>query len=190
MDRKRIAVLPGTFDPITYGHMDIIRRGAALFEELVIGVARNPSKKPLLPLDLRVHLIERLTGELANVRVESFEGMTVQFVERVGANVIVRGIRTFSDFEYEFQLALANRCMSGVETVFVMASAENAFVRSTLIKQGAALGADMSAFVPTEVLEHLRQHLPASETGTAGLDGDETPFQGKKGSGLRGEGYE
>jgi len=190
VSRKRTAALPGTFDPITYGHLDIIERGAGLFDELVIGVSRNPSKQPLLPLEMRVDLIRELTAAIANVRVETFEGMTVDFVKRIGAEVILRGIRTFADFEYEFQLALANRRMSGVETVFVMASAENSFVRSTLIKEAAALGGDMSPFVPPKVLEHLRKHSRAAAARGVGLDGAEPPPQGKKGSGLRGEGLE
>ena len=116
--------------------------------------------------------------------------MTVDFVRRIGAQVILRGIRTFADFEYEFQLALANRRMSGVETIFVMASAENAFVRSTLIKEAAALGGDMSPFVPAEVLKHLKASRSAASGGTMGLGGQEPPHQGKKGSGLRGEGMD
>lgn len=189
MTKKRIAVLPGTFDPITYGHLDIIKRGCDLFDELVVAVAKNPGKSPLLPTEVRVELISKLTRDLLNIRVETFEGMTVHFVKKVGAEAILRGIRTFADFEYEFQLALANRRMSGVETVFVMASAENSFVRSTLIKEAASLGGDMSPFVPPVVVEYLR-NFSVKLSGVTGLGGDEPPHQGKKGSGLRGEGME
>ncbi len=190
MNLKRIAALPGTFDPITYGHLDIIQRGAAMFDKLVIGVTRNPSKRILLPTEIRVSIIRELVRDLPNVKIETFTGMTVDFVAEVGAQVILRGIRTFADFEYEFQLALANRRMAGIETVFVMASAENSFVRSTLIKEGFALGGDMSAFVPPQVLAHLRKYLPSPEAAGAGLGGEEPPPQGRKGSGLTGEGIE
>ncbi len=187
----RLAVLPGSFDPITYGHLDIIRRGAAIFSELVVGVSQNPGKAPLLAVETRVELIRGLIRDLPNVRVETFTGMTVDFVKRLGAQVILRGIRTFADFEYEFQLALANRSLTGVETVFVMASAENSFVRSTLIKEAVALGGDMSHFVPPSVLSHLVKRLrPEAATGGVGLDGAEPPHSGKKGTGLRGEGIE
>jgi pantetheine-phosphate adenylyltransferase len=191
VNQKRIAALPGTYDPITYGHLDIIRRGAELFDELIIGVSQNPSKKPLLPADVRVELIRKLIADLPSVRVELFDGMTVDCVKRFGAHAILRGIRTFADFEYEFQLAIANRKIGGVETVFVMASAENAFVRSTLIKEAVALGGDMSAFLPSLVMEKLKEYsVDRSTQGTVGLAGDETPPPGKKGSGLRGEGLE
>ncbi|MBN2712593.1 MAG: pantetheine-phosphate adenylyltransferase [Planctomycetes bacterium] len=188
--KKRLAVLPGTFDPITYGHLDIIRRGAELFDELVIAVSRNPSKQPFLSAEERVELINGLITDLGGVSVELFEGMTVDFVKSKGSNVILRGIRTFADFEYEFQLAIANRRISGVETVFVMASAENSFVRSTLIKEAYALGGDISAFVPPQVVKALAQKTGLTMPKTVGLSGAETPPQGKKGSGLRGEGIE
>lgn len=190
MTEQHLAVLPGTFDPITYGHLDIIERGAHLFPELVIAVSRNPAKAPVLPIDVRVKLIEELTENLPNVRVDLFDGMTVNYVKSIGGSVILRGIRTFADFEYEFQLALANRRMSGVETVFVMASAENSFVRSTLIKEAATLGGDMSPFVPPPVVKYLKQYLQGDAGKSVGLGGDEPPAQGRKGSGLRGEGVE
>ncbi len=187
---KRIAVLPGTFDPITYGHLDIIRRGAKLFDELVVGVSRNPVKAPLLSAEERMGLIRELAQDIPNVRVDIFDGMTVDFVRRIGGHAILRGLRTYADFEYEFQLALANRQLSGVETIFVMASAENQFVRSTLIKEALALGGDISHFVPPAVVAYLRRRGAQRPTQTTGLGGDETPAVGRKGSGLRGEGVE
>ncbi len=190
MSQSRLAALPGTFDPITYGHLDVIRRAAELFDQVVVGVSQNPSKRAYLPIEVRVELIEELIGEIDNARVETFSGMTVDFVRRIGAAVIVRGIRTFSDFEYEFQLALANRQMSGVETVFVMASAENSFVRSTLIKEAVALGGDMTPFVPPCVQARLRDYIAETGGSSVGLGGEEAPDRGRKGSGIRGEGIE
>ncbi len=193
-NKKSIAVLPGTYDPITLGHMDIIERGAELYDELVVAVSENPAKRPLIPIDERLELIGLLTRDKPNIRAEMFTGMTVDFAKRIGAKVILRGIRTFADFEYEFQLALANRRLGGVETVFIMSSAERSFIRSTLIKEAVALGGDMSLFVPPPVQEALRRNLEKrgriSVRSFVGLDGEETPSMGKDGSGLRGEGIE
>ncbi|MBN1256587.1 MAG: pantetheine-phosphate adenylyltransferase [Planctomycetes bacterium] len=160
---------------MTSGHIDIIRRGAAIFERLTVGVARNPGKrKPLFSLDERLEMIRELVQDLDNVDVKSFEGMTVDFVRSMGAKVILRGIRTFGDFEYEFQLALANRSFKGIETVFVMANEENSFISSTLIKEAASLGADISRFVPESVSQRLHEKLAnKSNRDTAGLQGEE-----------------
>lgn len=192
--KKRIAVLPGSYDPITYGHLDIIERGAALYDELVVAVSENPAKEPLLPLEQRLSLIHNLTKRYGNIRAEMFTGMTVEFAKRIGAEVILRGIRTFADFEYEFQLALANKRIGDVETVFIMSSAERSFIRSSLIKEATALGGDVSPFVPEPVFEALKKRL--AEMGMihsrsrVGLDGDETPEIGRDGPGLRGEAIE
>ncbi|MCD8139734.1 MAG: pantetheine-phosphate adenylyltransferase [Planctomycetaceae bacterium] len=192
---KRIAVLPGSYDPITYGHLDIIERGAALYDELVVAVSENPAKEPLLPLEERLELIRQLTAGYGNIRAELFTGMTVEFAKRIGAQVILRGIRTFADFEYEFQLALANKRIGEVETIFVMSSAERSFIRSSLIKEAMALGGDVSAFVPEPVIEALTRRLEElgylnHSRSRVGLDGDETPDIGRDGSGLRGEAIE
>lgn len=191
---KNIAVLPGSYDPITLGHMDIIERGAKLFDELVVAVSENPAKKPLIPIDERLDLIRGLTREYPNIRAEMFTGMTVEFAKRIGARAILRGIRTFADFEYEFQLALANRRLGGVETVFIMSSAERSFIRSTLIKEAVALGGDMAPFVPAPVVEALQRNLAKrgriSVRSSVGLDGGETPDMGNDGPGLRGEAIE
>lgn len=194
MTQKRIAVLPGSYDPITYGHLDIIERGAALFDELVVAVSENPAKEPLLPLSCRLDLIRELTREYGNIRAEMFTGMTVDFARRIGAQAILRGIRTFADFEYEFQLALANKRIGEVETVFIMSSAERSFIRSSLIKEATALGGDVRAFVPDLVFEALTKRLAEkgmmSTRSRVGLDGDETPEMGRDGQGLRGEAIE
>ncbi len=191
--QRRVAVLPGSYDPVTYGHLDIIARGAALFDELVVAVSENPAKAPLLSLEERLELIRSLTKNLGNVRAEMFTGMTVEFVKRIGAEVILRGIRTFADFEYEFQLALANKRIGEVETVFITSSAERSFIRSSLIKEAVALGADVSPFVPPQVFAALERRLGRHGTAgrsNVGLDGDETPDIGRDGPGLRGEAIE
>ncbi len=193
LPQKRVAVLPGSYDPVTYGHLDIIERGAALFDELVVAVSENPAKAPLLSLEERLELIRTLTKNLGNVRAEMFTGMTVEFVKRIGAEVILRGIRTFADFEYEFQLALANKRIGKVETVFITSSAERSFIRSSLIKEAVALGADVSAFVPKPVFAALERRLGRhgnAGRSNVGLDGGETPDIGKDGPGLCGEAIE
>ncbi len=194
MTRKRVALLPGSYDPITFGHLDIIERGAALFDELVVAVSENPAKEPMLPLEERLRLIGELTRVYGHIRAEMFTGMTVDFAKKIGAQAIVRGIRTFADFEYEFQLAVANRRIGGVETVFIMSSAERSFIRSSLIKEAVALGGDVSAFVPVQVLHALEKVMRLKGVNPTrslvGLDGDETPALGKHGQGLQGEAIE
>lgn len=191
MAKRHIAVLPGSFDPITLGHMDIVERGAALYDELVVAVSENAAKKPLLSIGERLDLIRELTRGHTHVRAEMFTGMTVEFCKSIGAEVILRGIRTYTDFEYEFQLAIANKRIGGIETVFIMSSAERSFVRSTLIKEAVALGGDVSPFVPKIVAEAMRRQMEKrgkiSHRGFVGLDGDEAPSLNKDGSGLRGE---
>lgn len=171
---SRVAVFPGTFDPITSGHFDVIRRGAAIFERLIVGVAESPGKhETLFSAAERVAMIRELVEDYDNVTVESFSGMTVDFVVNSGARVILRGIRTFGDFEYEFQLASANRAFAEVETVFILASEENSFVSSTLLKEAVSLGADVSRFLPASIEKLLRQRLSPGHGNVAGLRGDE-----------------
>jgi len=152
----RLAMFPGTFDPVTNGHVDIIRRGAALFDVLVVGVGNNPEKASLLGHQERAALVREVVADLGNVRVETFEGLTVDFARRVGAAVILRGVRGFSDLHFEYQVALTNRLAAGVETVFILTAPQHAFTSSTLIKQMARMGGDVSAMVPAQVLPHLR----------------------------------
>ena len=153
--QKRTAAFPGTFDPLTNGHLDVIRRAAGLYDEIVVAVGNNPDKKSLLPADQRAEMIRQVTGDLPNVRVENYTGLTVNFVKKLGVGVIVRGIRDSMDLQAEAQMAEVNRCASGVETVFLPTSAANAFLSSGLVRQILAGGGDVSAMVPPEVLPHL-----------------------------------
>ena len=150
------AVYPGTFDPPTNGHLDVIERGARLFSHLIVGVANNPEKGPLFSVEERLTMLRRLTAGFANVEIAAFSGLTVEFCRKRGAKVILRGIRTFSDFEYEFQMALTNRSLaSEIETLFVMPSETYSYLSSSMVKEAVALGGDLSRFVPETVLDCL-----------------------------------
>jgi len=157
----RTAVFPGSFDPITNAHLDVIRRGAALFDQLVIGVLTNPRKTPTFSSAERVALIQAEVGDLGpSVLVEAFEGLTVDFAARHQAGFVIRGLRAISDFEAELQMAHTNRRLSSsVDTVFLMTSLEYGYVSSTLAKEIAALGGDVSAMVPPGVAEALRTRV-------------------------------
>ncbi len=154
----RKAIYPGTFDPVTYGHLDVIKRGSKIFDELIIAVGHNPLKKPLFTVKERTNMVLKYAKEIPNVKVDCFEGMLVDYMKEMQINVILRGIRTVSDFEYEFQMALTNRVFKNdIETVFVMTSQEYSFLNSSLIKEAASLGGDISMFVPSEVKKLLQQ---------------------------------
>ena len=153
---KRIAVFPGTFDPVTNGHLDVIQRGRKLFDELIIAVGENPEKKALFTQAERAEIIRRLLADCPDVRVEVFTGLTVDFARKVGAGAILRGIRNSSDLQFEFQIALTNRAVAAVETIFIMTTTEYAFTSSSLIKQIAAMGGDVSSLVPAAVVEAMR----------------------------------
>ena len=154
------AIYPGTFDPVTYGHIDLIRRARKIFDEVVVAVARNEEKAPLFSLEERVDLLRRATKGLKGVRVDHFDILAVNYVRRKGSRVMVRGLRMLSDFEYEFQMALTNRKLADeVETIFMMPSEAYSYISARLIKEAAALGADLSAFVPSFVAEALRRKL-------------------------------
>jgi len=159
MGDKRLAVYPGMFDPPSLGHLDIIRRGLAVFDEIIVAVAANPDKAPLFTVAERMELLREAAADLAGVRVDSYEGLTVDFVKRVGAGGILRGIRTMSDFDYERHLALTNRTISGVETVFVMGSETYGFISSRLIREVARFGGDVSALVPPCVAKALAKRF-------------------------------
>ena len=159
MSGRQTAVYPGVFDPITLGHLDIIKRGAALFDRLVVAVASNPAKRSLFASEERLAMVRQATEDVGGVIVDAYEGLTVEFVGRCRASVILRGLRQHSDFEYEYQLALTNRTLSGVETLFVMADEKTAYISSRLVREVASLGGDVSALVPPNVLTALKQKL-------------------------------
>jgi pantetheine-phosphate adenylyltransferase len=160
----RIAVYPGSFDPVTLGHLDIIRRGAALFDRLVVAVAaKNPDKRSLFTTEERIDLVREATKDLTGVVVDAYEGLTAGHVAELGAGAILRGLRQHSDFEYEYQLALANRTISGIETVFVMADEHVAYISSHMVREVAALGGDISRFVPRHVAKAMAARIGTSD---------------------------
>ena len=145
------AIYPGTFDPVTYGHLDVIRRAAKLADELVVGILINTSKNPLFSVEERVEMLKEVTKDIPNVTVESFEGLLVEFARAKDASVI-RGLRCGSDFDYELQLAQANREIApDVDTVFIGASKEVGYISSTIVREAATFGADITKFVPQEI---------------------------------------
>jgi len=154
--RNRIAVYPGTFDPITNGHVDLVSRAANLFDTIIVGVAESPGKSPALPLDERVELTRTALSAVPNVKVLGFDSLLAHFVHEVGAGVLLRGLRAVSDFEYEFQLASMNRhLIPDVETLFLTPAEQHSFLSSTLIREIARLGGDVSGFVHPAVAAAL-----------------------------------
>lgn len=150
------AIYPGSFDPITFGHLDVIKRAALLFDELVIAVADNASKKALFSGEERVELIREVLGHCGNIRVERLEGLLVDFAHKQKAQVLIRGLRAISDFEFEFQMALMNRRLSpDLETVFLTPKEDCTFLSSRIVKEVARLGGDVRQFVPSVVAERL-----------------------------------
>jgi pantetheine-phosphate adenylyltransferase len=161
---KITAVYPGTFDPVTNGHLDLIQRSAALFDHVIIGLLRNTEKTPHFSLDERVEMLEAVIRKLNNVSVTTFDGLLVDFAEQIGASVIVRGIRAISDYEYELQMALMNtRLAPDIETVFLMSSEAYSFVSSRLIKQVFGLGGNISGLVPPVVEARLKGRVLKGE---------------------------
>jgi pantetheine-phosphate adenylyltransferase len=150
------ALCPGTFDPVTYGHLDIIGRTSRTFEQVVVGVLENPSKQPLFDLNERVALLEEACADMANVRVVSFRGLLVEFARGQGAEVIVKGLRAVSDYEYEIQMAQMNHRIGEIETLFIPTNPKWSFLSSSLVKEVARYGGDVKGLVP----EHVRARLP------------------------------
>ena len=154
---SRIAVYPGTFDPITNGHVDLVDRAAPLFDRLIVGVAESPGKKPALPLSLRVELASQALSRHGNVEIRGFDGLLAHFVRDLGAGVLLRGLRAVSDFEYEFQLASMNRhLIPDVETLFLTPAEQYGFISSSLVREISRLGGDVSGFVPPAVAQALQ----------------------------------
>ena len=161
-DNRKLAVYPGTFDPITNGHVDILERSLALFDEVIVAIAVNPRKQPLFTVEERSDLIRGAVpaGTRARVRCDSFDGLLVEYCKRQGSRVIVRGLRALADFEYEFQFALMNRRLENeVDTVFFMTDERNHYVSSSLVREVAGLGGDISGFVPPAVAKALAEKL-------------------------------
>ncbi len=156
----RVAVYPGTFDPVHLGHLDMIRRGARMFERLIVAVGVNPEKTPYFTGVERVELLERVTAPLGNVEVREFDGLAVRFLRDAQAMIMLRGLRTLSDMEYEFDMSLTNQNLDPeIETVFLMAQVEYSHFSSTLIRQIGVFGGDLSPFLPPEVAEAVRMRV-------------------------------
>jgi len=154
--RSVVAIYPGSFDPITNGHLDLIERGARLFDTLVVAVLHNGTKQPLFTIEDRVEMLREVVGDMINVEVDGFDGLLVNYAAHRGARVILRGIRAISDYEIELQMALTNRRLEpDIETVFLMAGEANSFVSSRLVKEVARLGGDIGGFVPASVASRL-----------------------------------
>ena len=154
------AIYPGTFDPVTNGHIDIIKRAQEIFSEVIVAVAHNPHKKPLFSVKERVNLLKKATADLKGVEVRDFDGLVVDFARRNRAKVLIRGLRMLSDFEYEFQMALTNRKLApDIETIFMMPHESYSYLSAKLLKEAVSLGADTSCFVPDFVEKALRGKL-------------------------------
>ena len=153
------AIFPGSFDPITNGHRDVIQRSVGLFDELIVAVGRSPHKNQLFTPKERVDMIAELVQDMESVSVESFDGLTVKYAAQRQADVILRGLRSLTDVQYEFQLAMTNRAVTGIETVFIMTSERYGFTSSTLIREVASLGGDLSNLIPENVQACLRNRF-------------------------------
>jgi pantetheine-phosphate adenylyltransferase len=157
---NNIAVYAGTFDPITFGHIDLVQRATTIFDEIIVAIAASPVKKPLFSLDERVELTSNILSSFRNVKVSGFNSLLLDFAKKHGANVILRGLRTVTDFDYEFQLASMNRHLnSDIESIFLMPAENYMYISSSLVREIASLGGDVSAFVPEQVAKALKLKL-------------------------------
>lgn len=154
------AICPGSFDPVTVGHLDIIRRASRLFDEVVVVVMNNNAKNPLFTAEERVEMLKKATADMANVSVDRYDGLLAEYAKEKNANVLVKGLRAVSDFEYEFQMALTNKKLNhDLDTVFLTTKAENMYLSSSLVRQVGAMGGDISEFVPTSIKEQVLARL-------------------------------
>lgn len=156
-----IAIVPGSFDPVTNGHLDIIRRTSALFDVVYVGILSNSSKtSPLFTIDERIELIKRVTKDLPNVKVEGFTGLLVDFAKTKNANFIVKGLRAVSDFEYEFQMALTNKRLApDIETFFITTNSQYSYLSSSIVKEVAKYGGDISEMIPNEIINDIQEKI-------------------------------
>ena len=162
--KRKIAIVPGSFDPITYGHIDIIKRSTQLFDEVIVAILVNPDKKYLFTLEEREEMINESIKDFNNVKVDSFSGLLVNYAKKVNSTVIVRGLRAVSDFEYEMQLTFMNKALDdNIETFYMMANTQYSFISSSIVKGVSGFGADLSKFVPKHVEERLEKKVKERE---------------------------
>jgi pantetheine-phosphate adenylyltransferase len=163
----RTAIYPGTFDPITNGHLDIVQRAARIFDKVIVAASENPRKKPLFSLRERAYLISESVKEIANVEVDTFRGLLVQYAKKKKAEAIIRGLRAVSDFDYEFQMALLNRKLApDLETVYLMSSEEYTYINSSIVKEVAYCGGRLDGFLPPVVARALAEKISNTEVDT------------------------
>ncbi|AGB19113.1 pantetheine-phosphate adenylyltransferase [Thermoanaerobacterium thermosaccharolyticum] len=155
-----IAVYPGSFDPVTNGHLDVIKRAAKVFDKLIVAVLINPSKTPMFSVEERVEMLREVTSDIENVEIDCFSGLLIEYLEKVNSKIIVKGLRMVSDFEYEFQMALINKKLNPeVETIFFMTSNKYGYLSSSIVKEVASFGGCLSDLVPDSVIKHIFKKL-------------------------------